>query len=89
MKLDRETKALIYWSSSSTAKPLWQLSPDEARAEYRHTLSKTEIAPPEIGEASDLTAPGPAAPLRLRRYVPVDFGTRPKPPSSSCMAAAA
>ena len=74
MKLDRETEALIYWSSSSTATPLWQLSPDEARAEYRRTLSKTEIAPPEIGEASDLTVPGPAGPMRLRRYAPVDRG---------------
>ena len=74
MKLDRETEALIYWSSSSTATPLWQLSPDEARAEYRRTLSKTEIAPPEIGEASDLAVPGPAGPMRLRRYAPVDRG---------------
>ena len=50
MKLDRETEALIYWSSSSTATPLWELSPHQARAEYRRTLSKTEIAPAAIGE---------------------------------------
>lgn len=74
MKLDRETEALIHWSSSSTATPLWQLSPQAAREEYRRTLAKTEIVPPEIGEASDLTAPGPAGPMRLRKYMPLDSG---------------
>ena len=76
MKLDRETEALIYWSSSSTATPLWQLSPEEARAEYRRTLSKTEIAPPDIGEVGDLTVPGPAGPMRVRKYAPAEPGTR-------------
>jgi acetyl esterase len=74
LKLDRETEALIYWASSSTATPLWQLSPEAARAEYRRTLSKTEIVPPEIGEASDLLAPGPAGAMRLRKYVPIERG---------------
>ena len=58
MKLDRETEALLYWTSSATATPLWTLSPQAARNEYRRTLSKTEIAPPAIGEASDLAIPG-------------------------------
>jgi hypothetical protein len=35
LKLDRETEALLYWTSSSTATPLWCLSPDAAREEYR------------------------------------------------------
>jgi acetyl esterase len=72
LKLDRETEALLYWASSATATPLWTLSPEAAREEYRRTLSKTEIAPPVIGEASDLDAPGPAGPMRLRKYVPAD-----------------
>src|SRR6476620_12625514 len=70
LQLDRETEALLYWASSATATPLWTLSPDEAREEYARTLSKTEIAPPHIGEANDLAAPGPAGPMRLRRYDP-------------------
>ena len=69
LKLDRETEALIYWSSSSTATPLWRLSPEEARAEYRRTLSKTEIAPPDIGEVGDLTVPGPAGSMRVRKLL--------------------
>ena len=76
MKLDRETEALLYWASSATATPLWTLSPDAAREEYRRTLAKTEIAPPDIGEASDLAVPGPAGPMRLRKYVPADPGQR-------------
>ena len=45
--------------------------------------------PPEIGEASDLAVPGPAGPMRLRKYVPAESGREAEPPSSSCMAAAA
>ena len=70
MKLDRETEALLYWASSATATPLWTLSPGAAREEYRRTLAKTEIKPPAIGEVGDLAMPGPAGPLRLRKYVP-------------------
>ena len=64
MKLDRETEALIYWSSASTATPLWQLTPEAAREEYRRTLAKTEINPPAIGEVSDLAVAGPAGKMR-------------------------
>ncbi len=74
MKLDRETEALLYWASSSTATPLWQLSPERARAEYRRTLAKTEIVPPEIRETRDIAVPGPAGPMRLRKYVPAEPG---------------
>ncbi|HEX2215904.1 MAG TPA: alpha/beta hydrolase [Xanthobacteraceae bacterium] len=72
MKLDRETEALLYWASSATATPLWRLPPEKARAEYRRTLAKTEIAPPQIGETSNFTVPGPDGPMRLRKYVPAD-----------------
>ena len=72
LKLDRETEALLFWASSATATPLWTLSPEAARNEYRRTLSKTEIVPPAIGEASDLAVPGPCGEMRLRKYVPAD-----------------
>jgi len=75
LKLDRETEALVYWASSSTATPLWQLSPEAARAEYRRGLAKMEIAPPEIGETRDLSAPGPAGKMRLRSYTPGNAGS--------------
>jgi len=72
LKLDRETEALLFWTSSATATPLWTLSPEAARNEYRRTLSKTEIVPPAIGEASDLAIPGHAGQMRVRKYVPAD-----------------
>jgi acetyl esterase len=74
VKLDRETEALIHWTSSSTAAPLWQRAPEAARAEYRRSLAKTEAAPPEIGQVTDLAAPGLAGPIALRRYEPVTAG---------------
>ena len=74
MKLDREAEALLYWASAATATPLWTISPEAARDEYRRTLAKTEIAPPPIGEVGDLAVPGHAGPLRLRKYVPAEPG---------------
>ena len=74
MKLDRETEALLYWASSGTATPLWHLYPSAAHDEYRRTLSKTEIKPPAIGEVGDLAVPGPAGPMRLRKYLPAERG---------------
>jgi acetyl esterase len=71
-KLDRETEALLYWASSSTSTPLWQLSPATARNDYRRGLAKTEIVPPEIGETNDFEVQGDAGPLRLRKYVPTN-----------------
>ena len=89
MRLDRETEALLHWASSAPATPLWCLSPEEARNEYRRMLLKTEIAPPVIGEMSDLAVPGPDGPMRLRRYAPAKAGSTGGARSCSFMAAAA
>jgi acetyl esterase len=74
LKLDREAEALLYWASSATATPLWTLSPQAAREEYRRTLGKIEIAPPDIGAASDLIVPGPAGSMAVRKYVAAKGG---------------
>src|SRR5262245_1111964 len=71
-KLDREAEALLYWASSSTSTPLWQLSPETARNDYRRGLAKTEIVPPEVGEMRDLEVLSEAGSLRLRKYIPAD-----------------
>jgi len=78
LQLDRETEALLHWVSSATAPPLWSLAPNAARDEYRRTLAKTEIEPPEIGEIRDLVVRGHAGPMRLRKYVPADAGSEAK-----------
>jgi acetyl esterase len=74
LNLDRETEALIYWASAATVTPLWTVSPDEARSEYRRTLSKTEIVPPYVAEVSDFAIDLDSGPLRLRKYVPAKRG---------------
>jgi acetyl esterase len=79
LKLDRETEALLYWASAATATPLWTLSADAAREEYRRTFAKTEIAPPPVGETEEVAAPGPAGPMRLRRYTPAEGGREAEP----------
>jgi acetyl esterase len=79
LKLDRETEALLYWSSSSTASPLWTLSPEAAREDYRRGLAKTEIPPPAIGGTRELRSPGPAGEMRLRRYFPATAGSEAEP----------
>lgn len=76
MKLDRETEALLYWASVSTATPLWTLPPQQARQDYARGLAKTEITPPTIGETRDLAAPGPAGEMRVRKYAPSEAGER-------------
>jgi acetyl esterase/lipase len=75
LRLDRETEALLHWASSAPATPLWCLSPEEARNQYRRMLLNTEIAAPVIGEMSDLAVPGPAGPMRLRRYALAKAGS--------------
>lgn len=70
MTLDRETEALMFWVYSSTTRPLWQLDHQSARREYCRSLSKTDVAPPPIGATEDLTIPGPAGPVHVRKYEP-------------------
>src|SRR5262249_7390262 len=74
LQLDRETEALLYWTSSATATPLWTLSPNEAREESPGTLPNTEVAPREIAEAGAPPVAGPAGPMRIRRYAPANAG---------------
>jgi acetyl esterase len=74
VKLDRETEALLFWASVTTATPLWTLPPDTARRDYARGLAKTEIPAPPVGEARDVEAPGPAGAMRLRRYTPAGAG---------------
>lgn len=79
MKLDRETEALLFWATSTTGTPLWQLSPAEARGEYRRGLAKTEIDPPIVGAVSDLLIERSGGPIRLRRYEPAGASGKARP----------
>jgi len=78
VKLDRESEALMHWATSSPAPPLWTLTPEAAREEYRRSLAKTEIAPPPVGAVTDLFVPGHTGPLRVRKYEPAEAGGGPQ-----------
>lgn len=69
MKLDRETEALLYWVSSSTTKPLWQMDHKSAREVYRRSISKTDVGPILIGAVRDFVISGAAGSIPLREYV--------------------
>lgn len=75
MKLDRETEALLFWVSSSKTKPLWRMDHEKARAEYRRSISKTDVGPIEIGSTRDFNIATPAGALQMREYIaPVPSG---------------
>jgi len=42
---------------------------EAARAEYRRSLSKTDVEPIEIGASRDFEIPGPGGPIPIREYV--------------------
>ena len=69
MKLDRETEALLFWVSLSTTNPLWRMSHEKARAEYRRSISKTELPLIEVGSTRDFEVAGPESPIPIREYV--------------------
>jgi acetyl esterase len=48
--------------------PLHTLSPAEAREANAKSRPVLQPEPPEVAEVEDLTCPGPAGPIRLRRY---------------------
>ncbi|HYF08650.1 MAG TPA: alpha/beta hydrolase [Acetobacteraceae bacterium] len=48
--------------------PMHTLTPDEARAASAKSRPVLQPEPPEVAEVEDLTCPGPAGPIRLRRY---------------------
>lgn len=56
--------------------PFHTLTPEEARAANAKSRPVLQPEPPEVAEAEDLTCPGPAGTIRLRRYRGI--GTDPK-----------
>jgi len=48
--------------------PIHALSPPEAREAMAKSRVVLQPEPPEVAEVEDLTCPGPAGPIRLRRY---------------------
>ncbi len=60
-------------------RPLWQLSPHEARTAYAKRVAKATIRPTDAVLVSDTTAPGPHGAIPLRSYRPAETQGRSLP----------
>lgn len=66
--LDKGSQAVLALIRELGRPPLHTLSPGEAREASAKSRTVLQVPPPDVAEAEDLTCPGPAGPIRLRRY---------------------
>ncbi len=78
MPLAPEAKAVLEWIAAAGRPPYHELSPAEARRQYREARAPLQPAPPEVASAEDRRAPGPGGPIPVRCYRPL--GSRPGEP---------
>ncbi len=74
MPLDPVIQALFAQWPQLATRAVWEKTPAEARADFKHfcQFANPNIAP--IGKTEDIKMPGPAGPLGLRVYTPVAAG---------------
>lgn len=78
MGLDPQIRAFLDTLAASGLPPVETLTPREARLQMEAgSLMLGRL--PEVGRAEDLTAPGPAGPVRLRLTAPASRGGGPLP----------
>ncbi len=70
MGLDPQAQAVLDLVIKAGRPAYHQLSPKEARQQYRETRAALQPRPPEIGAIKDLSAEGPDGPIPLRLYHP-------------------
>jgi acetyl esterase len=68
MPIDPGAQAVLSLIQAMGRPPLHTLSPEDARAAYARSRAVLQPAPEDCAEVEDLAAPGPAGPIRLRRY---------------------
>lgn len=77
--LDPQLLGVLTFMDAAAAKPMWQGTPDEARAAFR-TLTvdmRDPASVPEVSAVEDRTVPGGDGDLAARVYRPSLDGTRP------------
>src|SRR5258706_1598024 len=74
MPLDPVIQALFAQWPQLATRAVWEKTPAEARADFKHfcQFANPNIAP--IGKTEDIKMPGPAGPLGLRDFTPVAAG---------------
>ena len=68
MPVDPQMRAVIERAAKSALPPYYTVSADEARRLYKETRAVLSSPAPEVDEARDLAAPGPAGAIALRLY---------------------
>ncbi len=74
MPLDPVIQALFAQMPNLANYPMWELSPAQAREEFRKLCQFADPKDVAIGKTENITMPGPAGPLPLRVYTPVAAG---------------
>jgi acetyl esterase/lipase len=70
MPLDRHVKQLVDMMKASGAPPLWQLTPEQARAGGDPAIQALDAKNVPIGRIDNDEMPGPGGTLRYRLYTP-------------------
>ena len=79
MPLDPQVQALLDAAKKAGAPELWQLSPMEARNEYRRRVERVKLDV-DIYRTEDRRIDGPAGPIALRIYTPRELKSAEKLP---------
>ncbi len=69
MSLDPQARALLDAAKASGAPEMWELTPDQARAEYLRRTERVR-ADVDIYRVEDRQIPGPVHPIKVRIYTP-------------------
>ncbi len=69
MSLDPQARALLDAAKASGAPEMWELTPDQARAEYLRRTERVR-AGVDIYRVEDRQIPGPVQPIKVRVYTP-------------------
>ncbi|MFO1318105.1 MAG: alpha/beta hydrolase [Burkholderiales bacterium] len=70
MPLDPQIQAVLTAVKAAGAPEFWQLTPDEARAQYRIRVKRLDAKETPIHRVEDRIIPGPERPIAVRIYRP-------------------
>jgi len=70
MPLDPQIQALLAAAKAAGLPEMWQLTPDQAREQYKLRVRRLDVKDEPIHRVSDRLIPGPDRPIPLRVYEP-------------------
>jgi acetyl esterase len=75
MPLDPQVQKLFDQIASMGGRPIFELTPDEARLQALQQKATLNVKPPAVAKIEDQEIPGPAGSILIRRYVPLGAET--------------